>query len=115
MKMIFLQRTREYGKGTKKWPDGSRYVGGFKDDLPHGSKCIWTDANGYTFEGGFNNGKPHGKGGISKRLDGSVEYNGDFLKTGNEMVRELLIYQMAKSSTTGHGKLTNTPRRGGGE
>ncbi len=43
------------------WPDGSKYIGEYSDDMKHGKGSIeWPDGRKYT--GGWEKGYPHGGG-----------------------------------------------------
>ena len=49
------------GTGLLQYPNGDRYEGEFKDDLPHGNGVHeWSRGN--TYEGEWLKGKPHGEG-----------------------------------------------------
>lgn len=49
------------GKGTFKWTDGRKYVGGFINDIKNGfGKFYWP--GGKRYEGEWKNGKQNGKG-----------------------------------------------------
>jgi len=44
-----------YAQGTYRWPDGSQYVGPWRDSKMHG-QGLYTDARGIAYEGHFHNG-----------------------------------------------------------
>ena len=56
---------------TKKYPDGAKYIGEFKDDLRHGKGTLSFD-DGEKYVGGFKKGLEHGKGTLTYR-DGRKE------------------------------------------
>ena len=61
--------------GTYTWTDGTKYVGGYKDDKKHGQGTL-TLANGNKYVGEFKNGLPNGLG-IHTSADGD-KYVGEF-------------------------------------
>jgi hypothetical protein len=50
-----------HGRGTYKHPNGSVYIGDWKDDKPHG-RGIETCHNEYTYTGEYIKGQKHGLG-----------------------------------------------------
>lgn len=69
-------RGRKNGKGCQKWPDGSMYVGEWKNNKAHGTGEFW-HANGDHFQGEFEDDKAHGEGKYT-HANGSV-YEGDWV------------------------------------
>ena len=59
------------GQGTFTWPEGHKYVGGWKDGREHG-QGTFTWANGDKYVGEFKDGKRHGQGTFTGS-DGTVE------------------------------------------
>ena len=68
--------------GTITSPDGSKYVGEWKNNQEHG-QGTFTSSDGGKYVGGWKDGLMHGRGTVY-HLDGSVERgtwrNGDFLE-----------------------------------
>ncbi|MFW6016409.1 MAG: MORN repeat-containing protein [bacterium] len=58
------------------YPDGSKYIGEFKDGKPNGKGTI-SHSDGSVYEGEVKNGKRHGKG-LFKFSDGGV-YKGEYI------------------------------------
>jgi hypothetical protein len=70
------------GKGYYDYPDGSRWIGEFKDGVPYG-KGICYYANGDRYEGEWSNNAPYGEGimhFVSGRVYGAVWVNGSPIK-----------------------------------
>ena len=44
------------GEGEYAWPDGAKYVGGWRDNKMHGMGC-YTDTDKVNWKGQFHNGK----------------------------------------------------------
>jgi hypothetical protein len=66
------------GSGYYDYPDGSRWIGEFKNGVPNGEGICYY-AGGDRYEGEWANGAPHGKGVIyttSGRVSGAVWVNG---------------------------------------
>ena len=79
-----------HGKGIYKWPDGTEYIGDYKDDIREG-KGIFKWKNGIMFEGNFVKGKPEGKGEMKyKNNKIEVEYqNGSILSKFKDVMKQL--------------------------
>jgi hypothetical protein len=64
-------------------PDGSKYVGGWKDAKKHG-QGTYTWLSGHKYVGEFKDGKKHGQGTLTS-VDGTVQHgiwgNDKFVKT----------------------------------
>lgn len=69
------QKRMPDGQGTKIFPDGSKYVGEFKNGMPNGQGVV-TTLFGKKYVGEFVNGFPHGQG-IFTSPDGE-QYVGEF-------------------------------------
>ena len=59
------------GQGTYTWTDGSKYVGGWKDDRLHGQGVL-TYPYGGKYVGEFINNRRHGQG-TSTYSDGTID------------------------------------------
>lgn len=62
------------GNGRMQWPNGDRYEGNWKDDLPHGQGMYEYVLHGCTYGGNFKNGQRHGPG--KMLFDSGLEYDG---------------------------------------
>ena len=70
------------GKGYYDYPDGSRWIGEFKDGLPYGQGTCYY-ANGDRYEGAWQHNAPYGEGVMyfkNKRAYGAVWVNGKPIK-----------------------------------
>ncbi len=65
----YFKNGQANGKGTRRYFDGAKYIGEYKDDRKHGHG-IYLWANGDKFEGEYRNGKRNGKG-IRTYADGT--------------------------------------------
>lgn len=63
------------GNGAITLPDGSRYVGNYKNRLPHGAGVL-SDKDGTKYEGQFREGKLNGSGTMT--MPNGTVYTGDF-------------------------------------
>ena len=55
------KENKMHGQGTKKWDDGTTYVGDFQEDKVHGQGTL-TYASGQTYVGEFKEDEKHGQG-----------------------------------------------------
>ena len=92
-----IKKNLRHGRGIQVWPDGSKYIGYWKNNQANGKgKLIHQD--GDIYEGDWQSGKPNGKG-CYIHLDGS-KYVGDWKNdkqegTGEETWADGSVYNGA--------------------
>jgi hypothetical protein len=82
-------------EGTVTYQDGTKYVGKYKNGLPHG-QGILAYPNGLRYEGGMQDGYRHGQGIVTLR--GHTIYDGAFVKgkrhgQGTQHLKDGRIYK----------------------
>lgn len=93
------------GKGTKTWPDGRRYEGGFSRGEAAGQGCF-TATNGESYIGTWAQNKRHGQGKLVLP-DGQGSYVGEFRRHRYSTVNVVIAVAATENPRTCYRLLVN--------
>ena len=103
------------GQGTYTWPDGRKYVGGWKDDKSHG-QGTYTWPDGQKYVGESKDGKSHGQGThtwpsgqkyVGEYKDGKKHGKGTYTYADGHLLDYLLNYDARAFNPHKHAPMTH--------